>query len=240
MNKFFKIIFCALSVAFGQSSVLSETVYHNRTHTLTLAEDFIKEATLTINSDETIVVDGTTDSDAIMVVLYQGKLKIYYWHPPLDVRLEIQELFDNMDKNEAPHTYSDSNDPIFHAPEVKVKDFYYFNTKNCVINTEKSIDIQDNVIESPHIVLKTGYIEIMSFLIGTQNIELQSNNKLSALSSIEFTLKNKTDFEFQPFITGAADFDYNFVALMCSHVSKVELRFLPKSFYLSENTICFN
>lgn len=239
MNKFFKITLCALSVVFSQA-VLSETIYHSRTHTLTLEENFMKEATLQVNSDEAIVVASTTDCDSIIVVLHQGKLKIYYWHPPLDARLEIQEVFNGMDKKEAPHIFTDSNDPIFQAPEVNVKDFYYFNTKNCLINAEKSIDIQGNLIESPCIVLKTGYIEITSFLIGTQSIELQSNNKFSALVSIEFTLKDKTDFEFQPFITGGTDFDYNFVALMCSHVSKVELRFLPGSFYLTENTICFN
>lgn len=239
MNKFFKVIFCTLSLICNQL-VLPETTHPNRTHTLRLAEDFIKEATLTINSDASIVVDSTPDYDTIVVVLYQGKLKIYYWHPPLGVRLEIQEEFDRMDKSEAPYTYSDSENPIFHTPEVNLEDFYYFNAKNCLINAGKSINIQNNLIESPHIALKTGYIEIMSFLISTQNIKLQSNNKLSALSSIEYTLKNKTDFKFQPFITGAADFDCNFVALICSHVSKVELHLQSKSFQLADNTICFN
>lgn len=226
-------------VVFSQA-VLSETIYHNRTHTLTLVEDFMKEVALEINSDESIVVHGTTDCDNIMVVLYEGRLKIYYAYPPLEARLEMQELFDNIKESDEPQFYSDLNDPIFHTRTINIRAFHYFNTKNCLMDAEESIDIEDNLIESPHIVLKSGYIEIASFLVGTQNIELHSNNKFSALSSIKFTLKEKTNFEFQPFILGTADFDYNFVALMCSHVSKIELRFLPGSFYFKENAIYFN
>lgn len=236
MNKSFKIIFFALSLVFSQVA-LSQTI-ESRAYELILPEYAI-EASFQTSSDKTIFVNNITDCDMAMVVFYEGKIKVYYAYPPLDTLQEIQEFFDSADKKEAPHIYSDSNDPIFHTSVVNFKDAYYYNKEHCFINAEKSINSQDCIIESPHILLKAKDIEIMSFLIDTETIEFQSNKELSLLSSIKLTLKDKTDVELQPFILGTADFDYNFVFLMCSSVDKIELRCLPESFYINENAICF-
>lgn len=237
MYKYFSIIFCAFSIIFNQN-VLSEMVYYNRSYTLNLFEDALEEATLQINSDHTVVVNST-NNDNIMVVLYEGKLKVYFAKPSVEDLREEQEFFNDFKKSDIPQLYTDLNDPIFHTPAIKLNECHYFNTKDCLISGEKSIGIQDSLIESPHILLKSGYIDTGFFLVGTKNIELH-NNKSSALCSINFTLNDKTDFEFQPLIVGRADFDYNYVDLMCTHATKVELQFLPGSFYVKENTIYFN
>ncbi len=239
MNKLLFITFCILSTTFNQN-ISPEITHYNRTYTLNLYEDELEEAALQINSDNTVVVNSTNIDNNIMVVFYEGKLKVYYVHPPMETLIEIQEFFNDFKENDIPQFYSDLTDPIFHTPAIKLNECHYFNTKNCLINAQESIDIQDSLIESPHILLKSREIEIEFLLDSTKSIELQSNNNNSALSSIKFILKDDAFFEFQPFITGTVDFDYNFVALMCTHANKVELQFLPGSFYLNENAIHFN
>ncbi len=211
--------------------VLTET----RTHTLALSEH-CKEAPIQIAADNTIFVNSTPDCDNILIVFYEGKVKAYYGHIPQEETPKLQDLFDVVDKNDF-HFYSDLSDPLFHAPEIKFDGMYYSNPERCFINAEKSIEIEDSLIETPHVLLKTENLEIWSFLIGTQTIELQSNNPYSLLSSIKFTLKDKNDL--QAIIIADVDFKYNFVALICSSASKVELQCLPESFYLDENAICF-
>lgn len=243
MNKFFKITFCALGMAFSQVA-LSTIILEHRNETWRIHEHSLKEAVPQIISDETVIVNSTTDCDHIMIVLYENKLKIYYSDPELAGIQEVQDSFNDIDFNDidqnASYFFSNTNDPIFHAPIIDFDEIYYSNTEHCFINVEESVNIENGIIECPHIELKSREIKIESFLIGTQTIEFQSNNPLSLLSSIKFTIKNKANFKWQSFIAGSIDFSDNFTVLACLSASKVELQCLPGSFYLDDNAICFN
>lgn len=256
MNKFFTITLCSLSLLLNQATLPQITEVntyrkeihlhpeeintYSRTDTLTLHKEFLKEPILRITPEKTIVVNSCSDSDTLLIVFYQGKLKIYHAYIPLQTLQEIQEEFNAMYACEDIPLYSNSNDPIFDTPNVKLQEAYYSNSEQCFINTEKSIDLRESIIESPHIVLKTKEIELGSFLINTHTVELQSNNQKSLLSSIKFTLKEGTNFEFQPLLMGTVAFESNFAAVSCSYASKVEIQCLPGSFYLEDNAICFN
>jgi hypothetical protein len=239
MNRVFKNVLLMLNITCAQAlfpEIIETRVYH-----FEMPEEIKSiaiEAAPQIISSNTIIVDNS-HYDCFIIALFEEKLEIYHMPADLPRFQEFKDIVDTVDKEEFIH-YTNSESPVFYAPKIELKDGYIKSIQDFFINSAKSIMVDDCLIEVPNIILNTGMIELGSFFIGTQTIELQSNNPNSLLSKIKLTFKDKTDFIFPMLIEGDVDFDYNFVALCCVGVSNVEIQCLPGSFYIDGNKICFN